>query len=618
MLAILSVLIFVTYVIKTAPVEELRKVIVDNSREGISKIELEEGSLVNEREFLTYLSFSSTLKSPQKIVNELIAEGAVESIDSDQLLIKKDFKIEGLINNSCDRVYCFQHRLSFQNIPGYLWKGLIGIEDRRFLEHKGVDYISLARALIHDISVMKFEQGGSTLTQQLIKNLFFTNEKKISRKIKEFILSYYVENSFEKEKILEAYFNEVFWGSMQGIRIKGIYAASLFYFSKPVSSLKPYEVAILIGMLKGPYYYSPFKYQERLKTRAQVVYKTLIELNLFPKDKNYAWTNDDWVNWFKKLEKNKEGRDLRSIWRATVDKSEHFNNYEKFVLINKSEKILNDLKEKNKNGDFAIKVLNYKLEKPLEKYEYYSKYELSKEEAINQTKHQIGSTVKPILYKIFLSLGKEMSDTTDTSPITLKLISGEWSPKEGRRNLNKTVSLEQALKSSMNRPLIKISKELGFENIEKELSKYIETIKKPLSEYPSQLLGSIELSLYELGKAYSKLLIDECYGKGGDVLKTLIDPNQTTISRRVNKKLRNLSFFGKTGTSNNGLDNWFVGFDGRDVTIIWTGHEGNRDIKDLKLYGGTTSFEVFNSFFRDRGRRFADMSCPSLNNTSPN
>ncbi|MCP4913720.1 MAG: hypothetical protein GY909_11450 [Oligoflexia bacterium] len=607
---------YVIYVIQTAPLAELHSVIPKDGNKESQEFVLEEGAIANKEELETYFSFSEPLQEPQRYLKKLINEETLIE-EEGNILFLKDLNIKSISKNHCSRVYCYQHRLSFENIPGYLWKGLIGIEDKRFLDHKGVDYISLARALVHDIRVMRFEQGGSTLTQQLIKNLFYTNEKKISRKIKEFILSYYVESTYEKENILEAYFNEVFWGSMQGIRIKGIYAASLFYFNKPVSVISPYEAAILIGMLKGPYYYSPFKYSERLKKRTKVVYNKLIELNLFPKDSFYQWTEKDWESWLTQLKLRSNQKELKSIWFASINLNKNLNDFEKFVLTKKSEEVLVRIKEGNEKADLAIKVLKFNLEKPLERYEYYSKYEKSLDKALYKEKHQIGSTIKPILYKIFTSLGKSLDDSTDTKPITLKLISGVWKPKESKKNADKEVTLREALMVSMNRPIIRISQEIGFDKIEEELQKFIPEIKTPLKEYPSQLLGAVELSLHELGEVYSRFLVSECYEEGGEVLKTLIDPTTTTIRYRVNKKLRNLEFFGKTGTSNNGLDNWFVAFDGSDVTIIWTGHEGQRDIKDLKLYGGSTSFEIFNNFYKDRGKRFSSLACQTMANASP-
>lgn len=613
---LLVVVGFVVYVIQTAPLAELHSVIPKDKDNSAREFSLEEGAIANVDELNTYISFSEPLQDPKRYLKKLIDEENVIEEEGNILFLKK-LPIKNISKNHCSRVYCYQHRLSFEKIPGYLWKGLIGIEDKRFLDHKGVDYKSLARALVHDIKVMRFEQGGSTLTQQLIKNLFYTNEKKISRKIKEFILSYYVESTYEKENILEAYFNEVFWGSMQGIRIKGIYAASLFYFNKPVSVISPYEAAILIGMLKGPYFYSPFKYSDRLKKRTKVVYNKLIELNLFPKDSFYRWTEQDWEKWLKNLKIRSSQKDLKSIWFASINLNENLNDFEKFVLTKKTEEVLSKIKKENEKADLAVKVLKFNLEKPLNRFEYYSKYEKNLDKALYKEKHQIGSTIKPILYKIFTTLGKNLDEETSTHPISLKLISGVWKPKESKKNENKEVTLREALMVSMNRPIIRISQELTFEKVEEELEKYIPELKKPLSEYPSQLLGAVELSLHDLGEVYSRFLVNECYEKGGEVLKTLIDPTTTTIRYRVNKKLRNLEFFGKTGTSNNGLDNWFVAFDGSDVTIIWTGHEGKRDIKDLKLYGGSTSFEIFNNFYKDRGKRFSSLVCRTMADATP-
>jgi penicillin-binding protein 1B len=137
-----------------------------------------------------------------------------------------------------------------------------------------------------------------------------------------------------------------------------------------------------------------------------------------------------------------------------------------------------------------------------------------------------------------------------------------------------------------------------------------------LKEYPSTLLGSIELSMFDLKDSYSKFIVEECKKiKEGtrtfeeSVLYLLSDPNTTTVENTVDEVMQKLRFFGKTGTTNNGYDNWYVAFDGKNLTLVWVGYEGERKTKSLGLYGATTAFNVFQNYFRDRGKRFNQFGC---------
>ncbi len=513
--------------------------------------------------------------------------------------------------NDCKRVYCLQSKLNFPEIPSLLWRGLIGIEDYRFLDHAGVDPRSLLRALWHDIKVRRLEQGGSTLTQQLAKNLFYSNEKKFSRKIKEMIASTYIEAKFGKEEILQAYFNEVEWGSLQGIKIKGVATASLFYFQKPYSALTPFEASILISLLKGPYFYSPINRSERLKERVGIVFNKLKELNLFPHDATF-WSDKKWNNWVSHLKSFSKKTSLRSLYLLSK-KPRDQQVYANYILINEAETLNQKLKERYKNSDLAIKIIKIKLteDKKEIEFNYYSKFERDLETAIKKEAHQVGSTLKPIIYGLLSGAGLSLDDEIETASVTLDLVSGQWSPRESHRDLPPKVTFREALIQSLNRPVIRAVKNFGFSEFEPLFNKSIPRLKKPLSEYPAQLLGSVELSIEELGNAFAQFLRNACWkGVGTEVLDALSDPLLTTIRFRVGDKLGQMNFFGKTGTSNNGYDNWFVGFDGRELLITWVGLEGDRTKnKEFKLYGSNSAFLVYKNYYENRGKLFNEMAC---------
>lgn len=588
-------------------------------------ITLEEGSIVKKEELQKFFLFSAEKNTfddffEQSKENLLITE--LKEIPG-LLQIEKDTSFLNLLNNDCVEVYCYQHYLPFEYIPSIFWKGLIGVEDQRYLDHFGVDFKSLFRALVTNIKTMKYTQGGSTISQQLVKNLFFTNEKTFVRKLKEMVVSIYIETQFPKEKILEAYLNEVHWGSLQGIKIKGVHSASLFYFGKKPSEITPFEGAILIGLLKGPGYFHPIKNTERLIERANVVFKKLIKEKFVPNDESLVWKKNDWASWLTRLKKNESTKYHQSIWRTLNDQEPTISLYEKYVLIQKVSdvkgKIAQKFNDKFMTLDISVKVLlgsivdnNW--------FSYYSKIERNKEKAINSEKHQVGSSVKPIIYSTFLDLGRRMDDYVSTEPITLNLKSGAWTPREAHKHLQAQVTMTEALMKSYNRPLVRVAQELNFKEVEDRLKFYFPQLKSPLSEYPSELLGGMELSMRELKDTYSLFIRTECAKiKSNErfmdqsVLQILSDPNQTTVDRAVDVVMQKLKFFGKTGTTNNGYDNWYVAFDGKNLTIIWVGYEGQRKTKSLGLYGATTAFDVFQNYYRDRGRRFQQFGCELIN-----
>lgn len=570
---------------------------------------LEQGSLARYKDLRLYWTWSKYGQDFKPFLSEN-AKMWKSLKNNEEIFWQEDLSLESPKINDCESIYCLQTRLRFPEIPSLLWRGLIGIEDYRFLNHKGVDLRALLRALWHDLRVMRLEQGGSTLTQQLVKNIFYTNEKKFSRKIKEMIASTYIEYKLEKEQILQAYFNEVMWGSLQGIRIKGIGAASLFYFQKKPQSLTPYEVSILISLLKGPYYYSPVHKVERLKDRANLVFNKLKELNLFSDDSS-LWSEEKWTNWHRDIVNLSKGSELKSLYFLTKLASEH-QNFSTYIFIKEMEDMKLSLSEKYPKSDFAIKAYKKKLgTKNSTPFFHYSKYERSLDQAIKEERHQVGSTLKPIIYFLLENEGLDMASDVETSPFTLKLKSGEWSPKESHKGIPEKVSYEEALVQSLNRPVVKAVQNYGFSKFETLLDERIPNLMKPLSEYPAQLLGAVELSIEELAGVYEEFLNGACKAKDSSrVLLALSDPKRTTIRFRVGSKLGQMRFFGKTGTSNNGFDSWFVGYEGQELMVVWVGLEGRRDTeKEFKLYGSNSSFVIYKNYYQFRGKLFNEMPC---------
>ncbi|MBK23871.1 MAG: hypothetical protein CME70_07690 [Halobacteriovorax sp.] len=610
LVGVLASTVFIVQTIYDAPLDIFDKVVSTSvgESENDSRIYLENGSGTDLRMLKSYHLFSrAAISFDQWVTKE--SKNYTETRNN-KIIINNKIELDLPLRNECKLVYCFQKKIKFENIPAIFWKGLIGIEDERFLLHKGIDFKSLLRALIHDIRVMRLEQGGSTLTQQIVKNLFYTNEKKFSRKLKEMIVAVYLESIYEKEKILEAYFNEVIWGGKQGIKIKGLYAASLFYFSKKPEFVTPYEAAILIALLKGPNYYNPLTREERLRSRADLVFKKLVTMNLFPSENGERWTDDKWKGWIENLKKLQREKPYRNNWWLSnnLEKAE-LSVYERYILHSKIKAILFSAKERLGGIDIAAKAYFGDIKNQESRYFYYSKYERNWEQARSQEKHTLGSTIKPLIYSLLVDLGTTMDKEVETGELEVKLKSGTWKPREAHKIPEETVSLNKALKLSYNRPIIREVISQGYEKVELELEKIFPELKKPLSEYPAQLLGTVEISLEKLFSVYKSFVMKECERVDGGIVEILSDPRETTIRKLVGKDFGGLKFFGKTGTSNNGFDNWFVFYEGSRLGVIWVGLEGRRTGGDLKLYGGTTSFQIFKDLYLNSGQRFGEFSC---------
>lgn len=579
---------------------------------------LEQGSITTQNDLLY---FSKFLESPLNL-SDAREEGML-SYSGKNVLIMEDIELGPIKGNSCQRYRCLQDRISFMELPSKLWKGLLGIEDYRFLQHRGVDPISIVRAVVADIKAMSLVQGGSTLTQQLAKNLFLTNEKKLERKFREMIYALYLEKTFSKEQIITMYFNEVFWGTVGGIYIKGIGMASRIYFDKSPEQLSDYESSILIGMLKGPYYYHPINKTERLKNRTSVVFKRLKELKLVSSSEQTPWSEKDWSAWKKALEKKNKSSALLSIYLVGKSDGPNLEPYEKFVFYQSVEKVREKLKERTKGVDIGIKSLVIDAScKDLncpDKFLYYNKYERELDRAVYDERHQVGSSLKPIIYQQLIEEGKSLEDEVSTDPITLKLISGDWTPQDSSKELGEMISLKTAIQKSRNIPLIRASKEVGFEVLEKRLLDYFPNLLVPLKEYPAQLLGAIELSLSELGDAYLKFFQNQCksFNEGrssyeDSLLYYLAQADKTTISHAAGSIIKQSLIFGKTGTTNNGLDSWYIAFDGQNFFAIWFGVDSERAGKELRLYGSNSAFAIFQNFIQYRAKRISEFICPNI------
>jgi penicillin-binding protein 1B len=601
---------------------------------------LKKNNKILEIDLLRLLPFMDIAQAPEDWLKEQIESGFLLPKQKVQmgnakepvfeLMENLEFEIESI--NDCAEIQCYQKRIAFEDIPPALWRGLIGIEDVRFLDHRGVDFRGILRALWVDLKELRLAQGGSTITQQVARNLYLGLEKSFTRKWKEILFSFFMEYQLTKEEILQIYFNEVFWGSLSNVRLRGIYAASVFYFGKKPVDLLPYEVSILVAMLKGPNYFHPLRNTERVTDRANLLLGKLIEMQLVPKSSK-PWTKTEWNQWQARLKNAQEDKRFIAITNILKRPESQINNFEEYILISRMEEILAEIKLKPtmQGQEMAFKIFvedlacvyNQENAQGLSAtcpnaFTYYSKQQRSESDAFILESHQVGSLLKPIIYRGLMSMGKSMNDKVSTVPLVLKVRSGTWEPKESATVdfSIKEISLREALQKSRNIPVVRLTEEVGFSYMEEYLFPYIPKLMKPLSEFPSQILGGIELTFTDLSELYGKFIKDECQDiVTGNIdefkspLLTLSYPSETTIATAASQEAKNHHFFGKTGTSNNANDNWFVGFDGRHLFILWLGNEKREQQHSLELSGAWYAYRSFERYVLFRGRALETINC---------
>ena len=223
---------------------------------------------------------------PQQIFQVYFKKNKIEKIlDRDGKYLKKLLRLEpAFIGGIYPKKLEDRVLVNIDEVPSFLLDTLINIEDRKFYSHSGVSVLSIMRAALANIQAGSRVQGGSTLTQQLVKNFFLSNEKTFVRKINEAFMSIILELRYEKKEILEAYLNEVYLGQQGRLAIHGFGLASYFYFAKPLDELNKGEIAFLVGLVKGPSYYDPRRFPDRAKTRRDVVLNSLTDIGVLNRD----------------------------------------------------------------------------------------------------------------------------------------------------------------------------------------------------------------------------------------------------------------------------------------------------------------------------------------------
>ena len=524
---------------------------------------------------------------------------------------------EGRIIASYGDIY--GQSIQFNDLPKDLINAVIVTEDKRFFFHPGVDLKGIIRATYVNMKAGRIVQGGSTITQQLAKNLFLTPERSFTRKLHELILSFWLEMRFSKEQLLSIYLNRVYLGS----GTYGVQAASEKYFNKKVEELNLYECALIASLLKAPSKYNPIANEKLSRERTSKVLENMRIDNLISEksiaeaklnNKNYnKFTSAPkstryFIDWLLPRVKSYLGEineDL--IVRTTLD----------VKLQEIAENSVNSVTSKFSSADQSALVA-LDLDGGVMAMIGGRDYGDTQFNRVTQAQRQPGSAFKIFVYLAGLKEGYDPGDQIVDSKIDIN----GWSPKNYKKEFLGEISLFDAFAKSINTVAVKLSENIGRENVIK-MAKSM-GIRSPILNSPSLALGTSEVNLLELTAAYDVLAnqgkgifvhgirsIENTSGKTlfmrkgkgpgkileSELVNTMIRMMENTIETGTGKNAKiNRPAAGKTGTSQSLRDAWFIGFSSELVVGVWFGNDDDSPMENIT--GGTAPAILWSDFMK--------------------
>lgn len=544
--------------------------------------------------------------------------------------------------------------IKLDQVPPYLVETLVAVEDREFFNHFGVSPKSIARAVWVNASSGQLRQGGSTLTQQLVKNFYLTNERSLSRKATEAMMAVLLELHYEKKDILEAYLNEVFLGQDGNRAVHGFGLASQYFFSQPLSELHLEQVALLVGMVKGPTYYNPRRHPERAKTRRDLILDLLAEQGVVTPEQAAAakarplgvTTRGNMANGSFPAFLDLVKRQLRQDYRdedLTEEGLRIFTSFDPIMQIKAENSLSETLKRlSGRKGvdkvEAGMVVTNPETGEVQAMLGGRQRNFAGFNRAIDAVR-PIGSLVKPAVYLTALERPSQYTLTSfiKDQPFSVKGQDGQvWRPQNYDRKSHGTIFLYQGLVKSYNLSTSKLGLELGVPNVLKTVARL--GVEREWPAYPSMLLGAGALSPMEVAGMYQTIAnggfntplrgIRSVLTAEGEPLKRYpfqiqqrfdagsIYLLQTAMQRVMregtgrsvyNQLPRSLNLAGKTGTSNDSRDSWFAGFSQDVLAVVWLGRDDNGP---TPLTGATGALQVWTSFMAKADPLPLDMPQP--------
>ena len=544
--------------------------------------------------------------------------------------------------------------VQINDVPPILTQALVAVEDQNFYQHFGVAPLSILRALIANISAGRTVQGGSTLTQQLVKNLFLTREKSLVRKAKEAVMAMIIEFRYSKDVILEAYLNEVFLGQSGNTGVYGFGLASYFYYDRPLNELSIDEIATLVGIIKGPSYYNPRRYPERVIERRNLVLRSLFESNqLSPNEYEDLVKLPIRLATGASLKKDKHPafmdqvrRELRLVLdNPNIRQSglKVFTTLDSNAQIKAENAVSNGvaLQEKRlgKSGFEAAMIVTDIDSGEIRSIVGGRNVNYAGFNRALDAKRSIGSLIKPAIYLTALEQAKDYNLAThlEDEPIKLKSTYGKmWEPQNSDKKFRGQVPLVIALSRSLNVPTVNLGMNLGLVNIADTIRRL--GVSEKLDLYPALTLGAVNFSPLQVNQMYQTIANngryiplhsitaimspdDELLWHFDVVPEQRVDEQATYLlnyalhkvtlegtAKAVRANFPDINMAGKTGTTDDYRDSWFSGFDKNILMTSWIGKDNNQPVN---LSGASGAMQLFITYQQQQEpkslvRRFPD------------
>ena len=527
--------------------------------------------------------------------------------------------------------------------PDLLVDTLLATEDRHFYEHDGISLYSIGRAVLANLTAGRTVQGASTLTQQLVKNLFLSSERSYWRKANEAYMAVLMDARYSKDRILELYMNEVYLGQSGDNEIRGFPLASLYYFGRPVEELSLDQQALLVGMVKGASIYNPWRNPKlalerrnlvlRLLQQQQVIDQELYDmlsarpLGVQPRG-GVISPQPAFMQLVRQELQSKLGdkvKDLSGVKIFTTFDSVAQDAAEKAAVEGipalKKQRKLSDLETAMVVVDRNSGEVRAMVGGAEPQFAGYNR--------AMQARRSIGSLAKPATYLTALSQPNQYRLNTwiADAPISLRQPNGQvWSPQNDDKQFSGQVMLVDALTRSMNVPTVNLGMSLGLPAIVDTWQK-LGVAKDQLHPVPAMILGALNLTPIEVAQAFQTIAsggnraplsaLRSVIAEDGSVLYqsfpqaeravpaqaaymtlwTMQQVVQRGTGRQLGAKYPGLHLAGKTGTTNNNVDTWFAGIDGREVVITWVGRDNTQP---TKLYGASGAMSIYQRYLANQ------------------
>lgn len=540
-------------------------------------------------------------------------------------------------------------KVSIDKIPDNLKKAIIATEDKNFYHHRGFDTLGMIRSIITNVSSGTVKQGASTITQQLARILFLSNERTFDRKIKELIIAHRIEKTISKDEILELYLNSVYLGS----GVYGVSSAAKTFFDKDLSQLTLAEQALIAGLPQAPSIYSPFAnksaglkrrnqvlkrmYRNKFITQEQMEQAQNEPLKLSNKPRIYSYNKAPYFIDFVLNELKNIGFEEQEISQGGLKIYTTLNYKSQNVAQSVAVSALNSAKLNSAANQIALFSFSPTTGR-IYSYIGGKNYEQSQYDRVSKAVRPSGSSFKPFVYATALQQGVTVNTIIEDTPATF----GDWSPKNYGKKYRGKIALWQALAVSSNVAAVRLIKKSGVDAVIQTAREM--GITTPLSNDMTIALGSNGVKLYDMVVAYGAFAnggfkvrpycverVENSRGvtiyenSGPKIIKVInfeTAAGMTYMLRKVIEmgtgKAANIAnnIAGKTGTTNDYRDAWFVGFTPDIVTGVWVGNDNNTKLPGIT--GGSLPAKVFAQYMKTAIENFPKsvFDYPMMNGSS--